>query len=876
MVEALAATAASALVQAMVTDGWEGFRHQVARLFGRGQPDLAVERRLDAARSDLTAAPPAELPRIQGRLAAQWETRLSDFLADYPEAARELESLVAQIRASTAAASDHSLAARDVSVLADRGAVSAGVIHGPVSTGPYLAGSGVQLAGSGIAGQFGPGSAAAVGGLAIGTFVQGPRQQAARLPVSLPPRLAGLAGREDLLALVHERVTAGDPPRVVVLCGLGGVGKTSLAAEYAHRHLGEVGIAWQIPAEDATIAEQGMAELAAQAGGRELADLRDPVASVHAVLAAWPADWLLIFDNAPDEASVRRLLPPAGRGRVLVTSQSQRWAAAEMLHVPMLDAGAAARFLADRVGDPDLDAADVLARELGGLPLALEQAAAYIRTAGLAAADYLSLLRQRKTELLDRGVPSAHPASAVATLALAMSRLEHDNPAAAGLMRLLACLAAEPAPLALLLPGTGIPAGLDPDVAAALGQLAADQLALADAVAALSRYSLSATAGSGTILVHRLVQAAILDQMPAGLAGRWRAAAAALVEAAIPDNPYSRAAWPACAGLLPHALAVLDLTSAGAWRIASASAESGSYATARDLFLQIAQAHQGSAAYGPHHPATLTARASLADLTGEAGNPAEARDLLAALLPDLEHVSGTGHPDTLTARASLAYWTGRAGNPGAARDLAAALLPDLEDVSGTEHPDTLTARASLARWTGEAGNPVGARDLYAALLPVRERISGGDHPYTLGTRASIAHWTGAAGNPAAARDLVAALLPELERVSGAEHPETLAARADMAQWTGQAGDSVAARDQYAALIPVTERVSGTEHPDTLAARQGLAHWTGQAGNPVVARDLYAALIPVVKRVSGAEHPDTLAARNGLAYWTSRAHEHENQ
>ena len=128
--------------------------------------------------------------------------------------------------------------------------------------------------------------------------------------MSLPPRPTVLAGREDLLALVHGQLTAGDLARMVVLCGMGGVGKTSLAAEYAHRYLAEVGIAWQIPSGDAAVADQSMAELAAQAGGRDLVDPRDPVASVRAVLAAYPADWLLIFDNAVDEMSVRRFLPP--------------------------------------------------------------------------------------------------------------------------------------------------------------------------------------------------------------------------------------------------------------------------------------------------------------------------------------------------------------------------------------------------------------------------------------------------------------------------------------------------------------------------------------------------------------------------------------
>lgn len=136
MVVALAAIAASALVQAMVTDGWEGVRDKVARIFGRGHPDQAIERRLDATRDQLTATQPGELEQVMVLLMTQWETRLADLLADHPDAEGDLERLVAEIQGSTTAASDHSFAARDVRMQADRAGVNAGVIHGPVNTGP--------------------------------------------------------------------------------------------------------------------------------------------------------------------------------------------------------------------------------------------------------------------------------------------------------------------------------------------------------------------------------------------------------------------------------------------------------------------------------------------------------------------------------------------------------------------------------------------------------------------------------------------------------------------------------------------------------------------------------------------------------------------
>ena len=100
---------------------------------------------------------------------------------------------------------------------------------------------------------------------------------------------------------------------------------------------------------------------------------------MHGVLAASPAPWLLVFDNAPDRASVAAFVPPAGPGRVLITSRNQIWPPGQALEVPVLDPEVAAEFLVGRTGDPDRRAALDLAGELGGLPLALEQAAAYIQ-----------------------------------------------------------------------------------------------------------------------------------------------------------------------------------------------------------------------------------------------------------------------------------------------------------------------------------------------------------------------------------------------------------------------------------------------------------------------------------------------------------------
>ncbi len=688
----------------------------------------------------------------------------------------------------------------------------------------------------------------------------------------LAPRPPFLAGREELLADLGSRL-AGDGdsgPRVVVLSGLAGAGKTSVAVEYAHRHLAESGVVWQLPAEDAAVLAAGFSELAAQLGAGDVRG-RDPVAAVHSALAGSPTRWLLIFDNARDRESVAGLVPPAGLGQVLITSRNALWPPGQLAEVSVLDETVAADFLIARTGDRDGHAAASLAEAVGGLPLALEQAAAYMQATGDSLASYLASFRQRRADLLARGEPVGYPGTVATTWQLAFTQLGETAPTATGLLRLIAFFAPDAIPLGMLLQlRPGLAGRLRAEVTSVLVTLLEDELAAKDAVVMLRRYSLVRPAGDAAVSVHRLIQAVTVDQMPEPLARSWRGAAASVIEAAIPQATREPKAWPACAVLLPHVRAALDLTSDGMARIATYLGYSGSYQAARDLFQLIADALADDAACDPENQAALTARGRLAYWTAQAGDAAAATDQVRALLLIMERVLGHEDPETLRVRANLASYIGQAGDPAGARNQLAALLPVQEPVLGPEHPDTLATRASLATWTGRAGDPAGARDQFATLLPLRERILGPEHPETLTARANLARWTGAAGEPARARDDLAALLPARERILGREHPETLKNRRMLANWTGHAGDAAKARDQLAALLPVQERVHGPEHPDTLITRRNLAISTGHAGDAAGARDQLAALLPTDERVLGTERPETLDVRAGLAGWTGQA------
>ncbi|MEU8148954.1 tetratricopeptide repeat protein [Nonomuraea sp. NPDC048901] len=702
--------------------------------------------------------------------------------------------------------------------------------------------------------------------------------------VQVPAGLAGLprrpaatfVGRDAALTAIRQALQDGTGPGVIsqAVLGLGGVGKSELALQYAHRHRGQYRLVWWIDADGPDLIRAGLAAFA-----RALACGIDSVAAEQATVeeaAAWALswlaahpDWLVIFDNIEEAADIEPYLAGLAHGHVLITTRRDiGWHYLGITPVPLelLPRSASVALLAGLVGPSDsanVSKLEELAEQLGDLPLALTQAGAYInRTPRTTVAKYLRLLKEAPGRM-HAATPVGGDSERVVAKVLALShdRIQSVNPLAIQVLNLLACMGPDNMPCSIL---NAIPG--------------ADEPAVDEALALLASYSLitSTTKPGDGILgseedlvsVHRLIQAVTLARLEPERRDSISAGAAALISAALPEDPRRPEAWPVCRALLPHARAVLAPTSPTLWAIALSLGHSGDYRTARDLFLEIH--NRVNSSLGADHPDTLATRHEHALWMGEAGDPAAARDQLADLLPIRERILGADHPDTLDTRHNLARWTGRAGDAAAARDQFTDLLPIRERVLGIDHPDTLDTRHDVARWTGEAGDAAAARDQLANLIPQYVRVLGADHQETLITRHNLAYWTGEAGDAAAARDQLADLLPLIDRVLGADHPETLSTRHELASWTGEAGDAAAARDQLADLLPIRERILGTDHPYTLLTRHNLAYWTGEAGDAAAARDQLADLLPIRERILGTDHHYTLSTRHDAARWTGEA------
>jgi tetratricopeptide (TPR) repeat protein len=658
--------------------------------------------------------------------------------------------------------------------------------------------------------------------------------RARRVRFNVPLAAAHFAGRSAELDAIDEALGVAD--RAVVtqaITGVGGVGKSLLAARYVQQHAHEYDIVAWIRAEDGGVTD--LSELAAALGlpVRPMTPAERAAATVR-WLGGCDERWLLVLDNVVAPEQLRDCCPSPGNGRVIVTTRDCGISQfGPVLRLDVFQEQISVEYLLARAErGADRDGATRLARALGGLPLALSHAGAYC-AAGTSFDDYLELLRALPAaDLFDSHPEVSYAQTVASTWQASMQVAEREAALAREVLAMAAYLAPDAIPRELF------------DVLLDDATDAATRKRLLDAFNALHRLSL-AEVHDTEVSVHRLLQKIIRDDpvLSADETGHTHALAA--VAAAFPDNHNQPQTWPQSERLLPHVIAIAatrDTLDEAGQRLVTLLNTATDYLLRADpgpraVDMATRASTSAQRILGPEHPETLRAHANLAGCYREAGRITEAIELGEQVVADCQRILGPKHPGTLRARGSLVVSYREAGRITEAIELGERVVADCQRILGPEHHNTLSASMILGFCYVDAGRTTDALELGQRVVADSHRVLGPMHPTTLSAGVILAGSYGNAGRITEAIAVGERVLADSERVLGPEHPGTLRARGSLAISYEQAGRTAEAIDLCERVLADSERVLGPEHPGTSRARGRLAISRERARRAAEANDL---------------------------------------
>jgi len=712
------------------------------------------------------------------------------------------------------------------------------------------------------------------------------------------PRNPYFTGRDDILGTLyrqlHDSRTAAIS-QTQAISGLGGIGKTQTAVEYAYRYRDDYRYVFWIRADTELELTNSYVAIA-QALNLPLKDAENQDETVRYV-RLWLSreeGWLLIFDNADRPDIVQPFLPGEIPGHILVTSRAQDFqdlGIVQPLEMATLSPQEAVTFLLNRTGrmelapsanNPDgqtilrqdsipptplkkggsgrgagadnlfppsirgargdqnsdneqsaeLQSATDLAAELGYLPLALEQAAAYMVTNRVPFAAYLASYRKQRLKRLEKAKPKLgnYPDSIATTWALNLKEVQKTAPAAAALMTYCAFLHPDAIPFALFTQGA---AALGEPLATALADAADDPLELYDLLEPLGSYSLIRVEPEGQSLsLHRLVQEVIRAELGDAGCQNWveplfKAAKQVLPEK---DEDLEYQDWPTLAPLVNH---VQELANHCQQReIASTDAA--------DVFHAMGAYLLERGQY------------SLADL------------LLQRALELRRSLLGDEHEDIANSLDSLGYISRLTGRYEESEHCNQQALAMRKRLLGDEHPDVAGSLNNLALLYDNQGRYGEAEPLYQEALAMGKRLLGDEHPDVAGSLNNLAMLYYSQGRYGEAEPLYQEALAMRKRLLGDEHPDVATSLNNLALLYNNQGRYGEAEPLYQEALAMWKRLLGDGHPDVASSLNNLGCLYWEQGRYGEADLLYQEALAMRKRLLGDEHPDVALSLNNLA------------
>jgi tetratricopeptide (TPR) repeat protein/DNA-binding CsgD family transcriptional regulator/DNA-binding XRE family transcriptional regulator len=695
-------------------------------------------------------------------------------------------------------------------------------------------------------------------------------------------------GREAVLAQLHQQLCR--PGSVEALTGMGGLGKSHLALEYAYRfRTSYQAIFWlQAETRDLFLADLGLVI-------ERLGLIQPTEHNLQQILAAWQqwlhthTNWLVIVDNVEDLSTLADLLPKPVTGALLLTARSPVMGTlAQTVELSPMDQEVGALFLLRRAkrlapGSRLRDATSALqtqARQivdvLEGLPLALDQAGAYLEETACNLEDYVVRYQTERRALLSRrgGIQADHPASVSATLALALAQVEATHPEAAELLRFSAFLQADAIPEDLLTAGAA-------ELSPSLAQVVSQPSTLDAAVLTLRQAALLQRQPEERMLnLHRLVQAILRDQCSENEQHQWLEQAIRVVNQAFPDSS-DETRWAVCQRYLPQAHACAKwietwqlhapasgelLTKLGAYL-----QEQGMYQQA-GLYLQQALTILG-ATVGEQHPLTAKGYNELGLLRHYQGDVVQAEQYYRQALVIREACFEASHLEILESLANLGGLAFSQGHYAEAEELWQRVLDLHLSAQREHHPKTGLVLHNLGGAADVQGKLAEAEDLFRRALAIRQETMGATHLLTALTMRCLADVVRRQKKYAAAQALHEQVLAIREQALDPDNSHVAASLHDLARVAHDQSEYERAEALYAQALSIRQKALGPTHPRTLDSLQHVAKLHLEQGHDEQALAYAQEVLTLREQSLGGGHPEvaetlaflaTVAACHGAA------------
>jgi tetratricopeptide (TPR) repeat protein len=688
--------------------------------------------------------------------------------------------------------------------------------------------------------------------------------------------------RDEILSTIAASFSTAQAPHppVLALIGLGGMGKTQVALAYSYLYARSYQVILWL---DASSRDHLSMDVRAQADRLSL-PVEDSVDESHLFDAfkRWlqeQENWLLVLDQVDDMALVNLVVPLQGSGHVLLTTRTQATGTyVSPIFIEQMTRDASITLLLHRAGLLPKEAsleeappaavqdATALVQEMDGLPLALDQAGAYLQETGCSFATYLTFYRQQRTTLLgQRGrFVGSHPNSVMVTFHLAFEQVKQKRAENLDLLRLLAFLHPDSIPDQLLLQGAS-------ELSGPLQPLATQPLVLYQALADLLSFSLvHRRADTATLCIHRIVQTILIDDLAAEQRSQWAEQVVRMVNRVFPEVPFDT--WDACelyrsqaqrcATLINDFQLTLKEGALLLQRLGLYCYQRGCYVEAETYLTQALSLHE-------HHQwtdALQAARAlqSLALLYHRQARYQEAEALHQRALEMREQAFGPDHPETAESLHNFAALYLSQGQYQRAEQFYQRVLALDEHLLGSADPETAKTLNNLGLTCYMQGNYTQAETAYQRALSIYERTPGfSDHldlAYTLNSLGTLYEKL---GNYQRAGELYQRALSIREQVLGDEHPETARSLNKLADIYEIQGNYQQAEELYRRALTICEQALGDEHLDIALFLNNLAFIASKQERYQQAEPLYRRALNIYEQALGDEHPVVASVLNNL-------------